>query len=89
MQEALTNAARHAQHTRVEVGLVYGKDCLDVQISDDGPHQDGPPVVAVPGSGLGLSGMAQRVEAVHGDLSHGPFGSGYRVHARLPLVMQS
>jgi len=88
VQEALTNAARHAQHARVEVGLVYGVDSLDVHVSDSGPHQDGEPVVAVPGSGFGLSGMAERVEAVRGELSYGPFEGGYRVHARLPLVLQ-
>lgn len=88
VQESLTNAARHAQHTRVEVGLAYGVDCLEVHISDDGPQQNGEPVVVVPGSGLGLPGMAQRVEAVSGQLSYGPSGCGYKVHARLPLAMQ-
>lgn len=88
VQEALTNAARHAQHARVEVGLVYGVDSVDVQVSDNGRHQDGELVVAVPGSGFGLSGMAERVEAVRGELSYGPFEGGYLVHARLPLVMQ-
>ena len=88
VQEALTNAARHARRGRVEVGLVYGADSLDVEVSDGGPHHDGEPVVAVPGSGLGLSGMAERVEAVRGELSYGPIHGGYRVHARLPLVLQ-
>lgn len=89
VQEALTNAARHAQHARVEVGLVYGVDSLDVQVSDSGCDRAGEPMVAVPGSGFGLPGMAERVEAVRGELSYGPFEGGYRVHARLPLVMQS
>lgn len=88
VQEALTNAARHAQHARVEVCLVYGVDSLDVQVSDSGARQGGGPVVAVPGSGFGLSGMTERVEAVRGELSYGPCERGYLVHARLPLGMQ-
>jgi len=40
-------------------------------------------------SGLGIAGMAERVEAVHGGLFCGPHADGgFMVHARLPLVSQ-
>jgi signal transduction histidine kinase len=91
VQESLTNAARHALHAQVQVGLVYGEHTLDVQVSNSGPGDAGEHVIPLPGSGsgFGLSGMAERVEAVHGELSCGPSeDGGFRVHARLPLVAQ-
>lgn len=45
VQQALTNAARHAQHAQVQVGLVYEVNILDVQVSDSGPGQSGEPAV--------------------------------------------
>lgn len=89
VQESLTNAARHASHARVEVGLIYEEHILDVQVNNTGPGHAGDHVVAVPGSGFGLSGMAERVRAVRGELSAGPSeDGGFTVHARLPLVAQ-
>ena len=47
----------------------------------------GPPRTAAPvaGSGTGLQGMTERVEAVGGTLRYGGDGPGFRVEARLPL----
>ena len=90
VQEALTNAARYAAYTVVTVGLDYTVDALEVRISDSGPGQvpgvgTANSLVEVGGSGSGLRGMRERVEACHGELSSGPSGTGFAVLARLPL----
>lgn len=89
VQESLTNAARHAAHSRVEIGLAYAADALDVRVSDTGRGEvSTDPAVVVNGSGVGLRGMRERVEACRGELSCGPRAEGgFAVHARLPLVV--
>ncbi len=86
VQESLTNAARHAVHTTVRVGLHYTPETLEIRINDTGP---GPVTALAPvgisGSGVGLRGMRERVEACHGELASGPSGPGFTVQARLPL----
>lgn len=85
VQEALTNARRHAPGAAVDVELRYHREVLEVRIRDNGP---GPP----PGSGdrspgHGLLGMRERVAAVGGELRAGPApGGGFLVAARLPLT---
>jgi signal transduction histidine kinase len=85
LQEALTNAARHAGGTSVRIRLAYAEDGLEVRISDTG-RAVGRPVLAVPvrGGGWGLRGMRERVEALRGELTAGPVGAGFEVLARLP-----
>jgi signal transduction histidine kinase len=80
VQEALTNARRHAPGATVEVELHYGADALRLRVRDDGP---GP----APGAdGHGLIGMRERVATVGGSLATGPAdGGGFLVDATLPL----
>ena len=85
VQEALTNAVRHAAPTAVRVSIVRDRAVLRVEIADGGRSASGP-VAAVAGTGAGLRGMAERVAACGGVLDHGPAGAGYRVSARLPLA---
>src|SRR6266508_3335652 len=87
VQEALTNALKHAGPARAEVVLRYHPRDLELTVSDDGrggsARLDGRPV---PGSGHGLVGMRERVELFGGELAAGPRpGGGYQVRARLPL----
>jgi signal transduction histidine kinase len=80
VQEALTNARRHAPGASVEVALHYEPDALLVRVRDDGPGPAGD------GPGLGLIGMRERVATVGGQLTAGPAdGGGFLVDARLPL----
>ena len=82
VQEALTNAARHATGSRVGVRLRYEPDAVDVAVVDDG----GRPGDASPGGGRGLLGMRERVAVFAGTLETGPSpGGGFAVHARLPV----
>jgi signal transduction histidine kinase len=76
VQEALTNARRHAPGASVEVALRYAPDALFVRVSDDGPGSGAEP-------GLGLTGMRERVHMVGGELTIDPSG-GFVVEARLP-----
>jgi signal transduction histidine kinase len=80
-QEALTNVAKHAAATRVEVTLAWGADDVVLRISDDGRGVAG----ASAGGGNGLRGMRERAELAGGQLDVGPGESGYVVALRLPL----
>lgn len=90
VQEALTNAGRHARAScvRVRVGRLPGTlgrgDLLEVTVADDGV---GPGPAPGPGAGRGLAGLRERVAALDGELSvtGGP-GRGTRVTARLPIA---
>jgi signal transduction histidine kinase len=81
VQEALTNALKHAGPARARVLLRYDADELELEIADDGAGSgDGS------GSGHGLIGMRERVSVYGGELQAGrrPEG-GYALRARLPL----
>ncbi|MFI9018644.1 sensor histidine kinase [Streptomyces griseus] len=86
VQEALTNARRHAgSGARTHVRLTYGDHETVVDVRDDGEGMAGGPG-PVPPSGYGLIGMRERVALHGGSLSAGRCeGRGYRVTARLPL----
>ncbi len=83
VQEALTNARRHAPGAAVDVEIDYAGDALLVSVRDNGP---GPPPGASARGGLGLLGMRERAAAVGGELRTGPGPvGGFLVRARLPL----
>lgn len=81
VQEAITNAFKHAPGARVEIRLTYGADELGIQVTDDGEHR---PAASRPGHGL--TGMRERVAVFGGQLQAGPMPEGgFRIQARLPL----
>jgi signal transduction histidine kinase len=81
IQEALTNALRHAGPARARVVLRYHPDDLELEIADDGP---GTGDASSPG--YGLIGVRERVSVYGGELHAGrrPEG-GYALRVRLPL----
>jgi signal transduction histidine kinase len=88
VQEALTNARRHAPGVAVDVELDYAADALLVRVRDNGPGPSG--AIAADGSstgGHGLRGMRERAAAVGGELRVGsaPVG-GFLVAATLPAA---
>ena len=85
VQEALTNVRRHAPRAAsVEIGLRTTEDDLLVVVRNDGVEQRKEPVIDR--GGFGLAGMAERVDALGGELRAGPAGPGvWTVSARLPL----
>jgi signal transduction histidine kinase len=83
VQEALTNVIKHAGRAQARVTLRYLDDELEVEVADDGR---GPPGRAADGSGLGIIGMRERVEAHGGRLDAGAgTNGGFLVRASLPL----
>jgi signal transduction histidine kinase len=82
VQEALTNARRHAPGAAVDVELHFADDTLRLRIRDNGP---GPPP-ALPADGHGLPGMRERVAAAGGELRAGrAAGGGFLIEATLPV----
>jgi signal transduction histidine kinase len=80
VQEALTNARRHAPGAAVDVELRYADDALRLRIRDNGPGQS-----ARYQAGHGLLGMRERAAAVGGSLQTGDArGGGFCVEAELP-----
>ena len=83
VQEALTNALKHAGPARARVTIRYGAAELDVEVADDGEGTPGGPA---PG-GHGLIGMRERVALFGGELATGRRSAGgYAVRARLPIA---
>jgi PAS domain S-box-containing protein len=77
--EALTNAARHARATQVEIRLAASGATVALEVADDGVGG------AAPGSGSGLRGLDDRLSAVGGTLEiESAAGRGTRVRARAP-----
>jgi signal transduction histidine kinase len=82
--EALTNTAKHARASRVEVSASRLDGWLELTVSDDG-HGG-----ADPSSGSGLTGLVDRVEAIGGTMHiDSRTGLGTAVHVRLPIKSNS
>ena len=82
MQEALTNALKHAGPAHAWVAVRYVGDDVEIEVANDGrSHSDGD------GAGHGLVGMRERVALCGGELHSGPRpGGGFRISARLPVA---
>ncbi|MEV7095695.1 histidine kinase [Amycolatopsis sp. NPDC051045] len=79
VQEGLTNALRHAGPGAVDVRVEAGPDRLGIAVvnalAGDGPRT----------GRRGLAGLAERVEALRGELDAGPDGRQWRLNATIPL----
>jgi two-component system, NarL family, sensor histidine kinase DevS len=86
VQEALTNAIKHAGAERVWIDIIEDDDVVTVAVSDDGGGFD-------PGGtsgGFGLVGMRERVELVAGQLLvDSAHGKGTVVRAQLPALHET
>lgn len=83
VQEALTNAAKHAAGAEVRVTIGWRAGVLDVDVRN-GPGRVG--ALAAHGSGFGLVGMRERVELAGGTLRCTAMPSGgFVVYARFPV----
>jgi signal transduction histidine kinase len=88
VQEALSNAARHAGGVDVQVTVTAESDHLRVEVSDHGEGFD-QAVVADNVDHLGIVGMRERVESLGGrfEVKSG-VGQGTHISAWLPLAMR-
>ena len=88
VQEALTNAVRHAPGAFTTVRLAYEPDALRLDVRNGPPPLAPAPTPAGetgPGSGHGVVGMRERAVLAHGTISIGPTADGWAVRARLPF----
>jgi signal transduction histidine kinase len=77
--EALANVAKYARASQATIRVTAEKELFTVEVSDDGVGG------ADPSAGSGLRGLADRVEALGGQLVvESPRGIGTRLVARLP-----
>jgi signal transduction histidine kinase len=90
VQEALTNARRHAPGSSVSVRLVYGASTTRVIVTNDAAARApagvgaAPTAGAAPTGGYGLTGMRERLELAGGHLTAGPGSAGWTVSAEVP-----
>lgn len=86
IQEALTNALKHAgPRARVSVTISYHDDQFEAAVVDDGRGA----AAAPGGSGLGLTGMRERLAVYGGQVDAGPApGGGWRVVVTVPIEQE-
>jgi signal transduction histidine kinase len=102
LQEALSNAMRHAPGSHVVVSLAYRSDCVELDVRNDAGSRVTAAAARIPGtgesrgggglagtgSGHGLIGMRERATMLGGRLHAGPAeGGGFHVVAILPLTV--
>ena len=81
VSEALTNASKHANATRVWVSLRVEDDMLLLSIRDDGVGG------ADSNRGSGLTGLRDRIEALGGRIQiESPSGSGTLIEVEIPIA---
>jgi signal transduction histidine kinase len=81
VQEALTNALKHAGPAHARVSVRFQPDALELEIADTGTGASNGVV-----GGHGLAGMRERVAVFGGELASGPRPEGgFTISARLPL----
>ncbi|MFJ6939284.1 sensor histidine kinase [Streptomyces sp. NPDC101132] len=83
VQEGLTNARKHAPDSRVGV-RVGGAPGTGLEVEVRNPLGAAGRERAIPGTGHGLVGLAERVRLAGGRLEHGTEGSEFRLYAWLP-----
>jgi len=101
VQEALTNALRHAPGARTDIAITTepstepssadGRTDLVIEVTNDAPPAGArPDNSAGTGSGTGLLGLAERLRLYGGTLETGRrVGGGFRLQARMPLEARS
>src|SRR5262249_51867770 len=83
VQEALTNARKHAGGGRVDVRVRYSPGTLELAVENDG---EAPVAAGWDGGGPGGIGRRERVGLYGGELDVGPRPEGgFAVRARLPI----
>jgi signal transduction histidine kinase len=84
IQEAMTNCARHARASHIQIAVTTGKGQLRASVSDDGVGFD----PAHTPHGLGLRGIDERVRELQGTLTIArDAGRGTTLFVKLPLPL--
>jgi signal transduction histidine kinase len=84
VQEALTNAAKHAgRGAAATVTVTWGTAALTAEVVDAGGDRV---AAGLPSGGYGLAGLAERAALAGGRLDAGPTPDGWRVALTMPLT---
>ncbi len=87
LQEALTNAAKHAPGAPVDVDVILLKDRLLLNVRNEGEPDAGSPAVPGLDLGWGLAGMKERVELLGGILTtSSPPSGGWHLTLEIPVT---
>ncbi len=82
VQEALTNVIKHAPAAAVKISVICPGETLTINVRNAAPETVSE---LIPGSGLGLAGLSERVRALGGTFTAGPTADGgFEVHAEIP-----
>ena len=84
VQEALTNARRHAPGSAVSVRLIYAPSSTSVIVTNAAATRAPSTAGARSTGGYGLTGMRERLELTGGSLVAGPSPAGWTVSAEVP-----
>ena len=86
VQEALTNALKHARATGAHVTVRRNNGSLAIDVADDGAAT----TTTSNSSGFGLIGMEERVKLLGGSMHAGPLpDGGFGVHVELPVSTET
>lgn len=86
VQEALTNALKHAYGSHTSVHVRHGERAIIVEVRTDG---SGTHPATPGGSGRGLAGLRERVSLLGGEFSAVRRDGGFVVRARIPVGTSS
>jgi two-component system, NarL family, sensor histidine kinase UhpB len=90
VQECLTNIAKHASASHVDINLNSDESGLVITISDDGVGMDAQDEESNNTNGLGLIGMRERIQALDGVFSYETArNKGFRVEIRIPRQVKN
>ena len=85
VQEGMTNVAKHAHSTKVEIQLIYKEDWTITRIRDYGKGFEVKSAMNAPGEHFGLVGMRERVEMFSGRFSiQSIIGKGTSIELSIP-----
>jgi signal transduction histidine kinase len=84
VQEALTNARKHAPGQPVTVHVEFASSEISVQVSNLLPPDGAARPLAGAGAGYGLTGLRERAALVGGTLTAGPADGQWQVCLRIP-----
>lgn len=90
IREALANAVHHGTATHAEVTLRDFPAFWQIVVQDDGGNHADTESAGAPrqdpesGRGMGLADIEDRVHALDGTCTYGPYGNGWRVFASIP-----
>ena len=87
-QEAITNAARHARASRIQVDLRQDADRVRLRVSDDGRGFDVDAMLSAATGHYGLTGMRERAARAGGSVTCRSSSSGTIVEAIVPRHWQ-